>query len=90
MKVESPIKMIRCRHALSRMELAHLAGVSYQSIYRTEAGLVQRPYDKIVQALAVLGHDPNAIRREHAEFIRYLAQQAMAKARGTGDGLPRA
>ena len=86
--MESPVKMIRCRHALSRKELAHLAGVSYQSVYRAEVGLVQHPYDRIVQTLAVLGHDPDVIRGEHAEFIRQLAQHAMAKARGTTDGLP--
>lgn len=86
--MDNPIKTIRHRHALSRKELAQLAGVPYNGVYRTEAGLVQHPHARIVQALADLGYDPEVIRGEYAKYVGELRERAVAKARGTTDGSP--
>lgn len=75
----NPVAEVRERHGLTRKELAHLAGVSYDAVYRTEVALVTRPHRKIVEALAKLGYDPTKLRADFAGYAEELKELTMRK-----------
>ena len=78
--MENPIIKIRKKHNLERKELAHIAGIPYDAVFRTEKGLVQHPHEKIIKALNQLGHDPEEINSKYNKYIQHLREKALEKA----------
>ncbi len=74
----SPFQHIRRELGLSLSEFARLLGLSLSYVAAAETGLIRRP-ERLLEALAGLGYDPDALRAEHAAWRD--RQQAEARER---------
>lgn len=77
----NPIIQIRKHHNLERKDLAHMSGIPYDSVWRTEKGLVQHPHEKILEALEQLGYNPDEVRKKYKNYIEDLQNKAFEKAK---------
>ncbi len=71
--VLNPIRELRERRGITRLELARLLDVDYQALGRAEWGATNNLSRRVAAGLARIGEDPDAYR---AQYRRWREAQA--------------
>lgn len=75
--MQNPIRAFREAVGLGRVELAAVAGVSYATVYESEAGFPLRVHPSLADALLRLGYEGDPA----AEYQRWRQERAGEVAR---------
>ncbi len=76
--MQGPVRRIRDELGLSRSQLAQLTAMRLDAIYLAENGLIDRPQQKLLEALEELGYSPCQVTSEFRAYRDELKQKVLA------------
>ena len=75
----NPITTIRHELGLSRQKLCHAAGIRMDALYLAEAGLINRPQNRMLAFLEQLDYDPDKVVCEYKDYRDSLRREVIAE-----------
>lgn len=71
----NPLREIRERLGLTRLEFAQAAGIGYNQLYAAEKSMPRKPNARVLEFLASLGYDPEEVAERYTAYRNALGEE---------------